>query len=147
METKNPTLVDQHVSSRLRWRREELKLSQQDLADQLGVTFQQVQKYERGANRISAGRLFDLAKVLDTRITYFFDGLDAVSAGARRGAAEEGSNYAGQVDQDAVDLMVAYQNIHDLEARKSILNMVKKQSRPPRPEKTRAKAKPRSSKT
>lgn len=147
METKNPTLVDQHVSSRLRWRREELKLSQQDLADQLGVTFQQIQKYERGANRISAGRLFDLAKALETRIAYFFEGLDVVSAGARRGASEEAHEYAGAVDQDAVDLMVAYQNIDDLGLRKSILAAVRKQSREAKAGKAKPKAKPRSSKT
>lgn len=147
METKNPTLVDQHVSSRLRWRREELKVSQQDLADQLGVTFQQVQKYEKGANRISAGRLYELAKLLDTRIMYFYEGIETLSAAARRGASEEGSDFVGQVEQDAVEMMVAYRNIDDLDARKSILTMVKKQARQPRPEKTRAKAKPRSSKT
>ena len=62
METKNPTLADQHVGRRLRWRREELALSQQELADRLGVTFQQIQKYENGRNRISAGRLFESAK-------------------------------------------------------------------------------------
>ena len=147
METKNPTLIDQHVSSRLRWRREELELSQQDLADQLGVTFQQVQKYEKGANRISAGRLFELAKLLETRITYFYEGLEVVSAGARRGAAEEGSDYTGEVDQDAVDLLVAYQRIQDLDVRKSVLSTVRKHAREAKVLKAKARTKPRSSKS
>ncbi len=146
METKNPTLADQHVGRRLRWRRQELKLSQQELADRLGVTFQQVQKYENGKNRVSAGRLFELARALETRITYFYDGMEAVSAAVRRGAAEEASDFTGLVHNDAVDLMIAFQKIEDPELRKSILAQVKKQARLSKPEKPRGKSKPRPSK-
>ncbi len=147
METKNPTLADQHVGRRLRSRRQELKLSQQDLADRLGVTFQQVQKYERGANRVSAGRLFDLAQALETRIAYFYEGLDLASVNVRRGAAEDAASFSGPIDGDAADLLTAFQKIDDPELRKSILAMVKKQARLSRPAKTtRPKAKPRPSK-
>ncbi|MCF3935449.1 helix-turn-helix domain-containing protein [Acuticoccus sp. M5D2P5] len=66
--------VDSHVGSRVRLRRLELGLSQEKLADQLGITFQQVQKYERGTNRIGASRLHQIALVLQAPITYFFDG-------------------------------------------------------------------------
>ena len=147
METKNPTLADQHVGRRLRWRRQELKLSQQELADRLGVTFQQVQKYENGKNRVSAGRLFELARALETRITYFYEGMESVSAAIRRGAAEDAADFTGQIDSDAVDLVIAFQKIEDPDLRKSILAMVKKQARLFRPEKPRGKGKPRSPKT
>ncbi len=146
METKNPTLADQHVGRRLRWRRQELKLSQQELADRLGVTFQQVQKYENGRNRVSAGRLFELARALETRINYFYDGMESVSAAIRRGAAEDSADFAGAADNDTVDLLIAFQKIDDPELRKSILAMVKKHARTFRPEKPRAKTKPRASK-
>ncbi|MEM9224397.1 MAG: helix-turn-helix domain-containing protein [Pseudomonadota bacterium] len=66
--------VDSHVGSRVRLRRLELGLSQEKLADQLGITFQQVQKYERGTNRIGASRLHQIAIVLQAPITYFFEG-------------------------------------------------------------------------
>ncbi len=66
--------VDGHVGSRVRLRRLELGMSQEKLADQLGITFQQVQKYERGTNRIGASRLHQIAIVLQSPITYFFEG-------------------------------------------------------------------------
>lgn len=137
METKNPTLADQHVGRKLRLRRQELNLSQQELADRLGVTFQQIQKYERGANRVSAGRLFDLAQALETRIMYFYDGFDVVSAAAaRRGVAEDDAEFAGQLDRESVDLLIAFQKIEDPEARKAILASVRKQARKAPPAKT-----------
>jgi transcriptional regulator with XRE-family HTH domain len=71
--------IDNHVGQRLRQRRQELGLSQTAVADQLEVTFQQVQKYERGMNRISASRLHDLCGILNVPVEYFFDGLEAVA--------------------------------------------------------------------
>ena len=68
--------VDTHVGGRVRVRRKFLRLSQDDLARQIGLTFQQVQKYERGTNRISASKLFQISRVLNTPIDYFFDGID-----------------------------------------------------------------------
>ena len=67
--------VDVHVGSRVRLRRQVMKMSQERLADQLGVTFQQVQKYERGSNRVGASRLWKMSQVLDVPIGFFFDGL------------------------------------------------------------------------
>ena len=69
--------VDVHVGTRVRLRRQVLKMSQEKLGDQLGVTFQQVQKYERGSNRIGASRLWKIADVLEVPINFFFDGLSA----------------------------------------------------------------------
>jgi transcriptional regulator with XRE-family HTH domain len=80
--------VDRHVGARVRERRIMLGLTQQQLADLIGVTYQQAHKYERGINRVSAGRLYEIAQVLSVPIGYFFDGLDeegprAVSARER----------------------------------------------------------------
>jgi transcriptional regulator with XRE-family HTH domain len=127
VDSKLPNLIDKHVGRRLRWRRRELKLSQERLAELLGVTFQQVQKYERGANRISAWRLFELARALDTSIDYFYAGADAVTAAIARGMAEEApaQDFAGLIDADAVDLIIAFQSIPDPDLRRSILAMVR----------------------
>ena len=65
--------IDVHVGARIRLRRTLLGLSQEKLGECLGLTFQQVQKYERGANRVGASRLFDLSRVLDVRVGYFFE--------------------------------------------------------------------------
>lgn len=68
--------TDRHVGGKIRERRIMLGLSQQQMADMIGVTYQQAHKYERGINRISAGRLYEIAQVLAVPVTYFFDGLD-----------------------------------------------------------------------
>jgi transcriptional regulator with XRE-family HTH domain len=69
--------IDRHVGARVRERRIMLGFTQQQLADLIGVTYQQAHKYERGINRISAGRLFEIAHVLSVPVNYFFDGLDS----------------------------------------------------------------------
>jgi transcriptional regulator with XRE-family HTH domain len=68
--------IDRYVGARIRERRIMLGLTQQQLADLIGVTYQQAHKYERGINRVSAGRLFEVAQVLSVPVNYFFDGLD-----------------------------------------------------------------------
>ena len=70
-----PNPVDVHVGLQVRLRRKALKISQETLADALGLTFQQVQKYERGTNRISASKLYDIARTLQVSIAWFFEGL------------------------------------------------------------------------
>ena len=69
--------IDRHVGARIRERRIMLGLTQQQLADLIGVTYQQAHKYERGINRVSAGRLYEIAQVLSVPVGYFFDGLDS----------------------------------------------------------------------
>tara|TARA_Y100000052_G_C2910639_1_gene62265 strand:+ start:150 stop:584 length:435 start_codon:yes stop_codon:yes gene_type:complete len=125
-ENKLPNLIDKHVGRRIRWRRRELKLSQERLGEMLGLTFQQVQKYEKGVNRISAGRLFDVAKVLDVTISYFYQGVDEVGDLAALGVAEgDDGDLAGMIDANAIDLVTAYQSIPDPRLRKSLLDAVK----------------------
>jgi len=70
-----PNPVDRHVGLRIRMRRKELGISQERLAESIGLTFQQVQKYERAANRVSASKLWEMARTLNTSIAYFFEGL------------------------------------------------------------------------
>lgn len=74
-------MADRHVGTRIRERRIMLGLSQQQLAVMIGVTYQQAHKYERGLNRISAGRLYDIAQVLNVPISWFFEGMDADATG------------------------------------------------------------------
>jgi transcriptional regulator with XRE-family HTH domain len=74
--TIRATDVDRYVGGRIRERRVMLGLSQQQMADMIGVTYQQAHKYERGINRISAGRLYEIAQVLRVPVSYFFDGID-----------------------------------------------------------------------
>ncbi len=74
---RGPDPIDLHVGTQVRARRVLLGLSQEKLAEGLGITFQQVQKYERGSNRISASRLYNMARLLDVPITYFFEGMDS----------------------------------------------------------------------
>ena len=83
---RQPSVVDKHVGARLRAARLEAGKSQTQVAEALGVTFQQVQKYERGANRISAGTLHELSRLFDTPVQFFFDGLGVTG---RRGNKED----------------------------------------------------------
>jgi transcriptional regulator with XRE-family HTH domain len=128
LDAKNPNRIDKYVGQRMRERRKELKLSQEALAAQLSITFQQIQKYERGANRISAGRLFEMAQALRTTIPYFYEGLEGVSKAMLRGTAEDGGEFGGPLDDEAMDLITAFQSIADPDLRKSILAMVKQQA-------------------
>ena len=77
---RSPNPIDIHVGTRVRLRRQVMKMSQEKLGDQLGVTFQQVQKYERGANRVGASRLWKMSQVMDVPVGFFFDGLGEVGA-------------------------------------------------------------------
>ena len=73
-DSKLPSRIDRLIGQRLRWRRKELRLTQEQLGETLGLTFQQVQKYEKGVNRISAGRLYEISSVLDIPVLYFYEG-------------------------------------------------------------------------
>src|SRR3569623_1841007 len=74
---RGPNPIDRHVGLRIRMRRKELGISQERLAESIGLTFQQVQKYERAANRVSASKLWEMSRALHTNVSYFYDGLGA----------------------------------------------------------------------
>ena len=124
-DNKLPNMIDKHVGRRLRWRRRELNYSQERLGEMLGLTFQQIQKYEKGVNRISAGRLFEIARLLDTSISYFFQGAQDAESAANRMVAEANEKATGLIDSDTVDLVTAFQSIPDPKLRRSILTMVR----------------------
>ena len=83
MKTKQANAIDKHVGSRVRMRRMMLGMSQEKLGDAIDLTFQQVQKYEKGANRIGASRLFHIAQVLQVPPAFFFEGLSGAATAAR----------------------------------------------------------------
>ena len=116
-----PHEVDVHVGSRVRLRRSTLGLSQDQLGSAIGLSIQQVQKYERGANRIGASRLYEMSKILQTPISYFFEEL------GNCGLAEEGdSSYQADpvIKRESLELMRAYHQILDPKQRKKILKLV-----------------------
>ncbi len=121
-----PNPVDVHVGARLRQHRTLLGMTQTDLGDALGLTFQQVQKYERGANRISASRLFDLSRVLDVPLEYFFDDMPrevAASSPARGGGkTKEPPSYEPypMATRETLELVRAYYKIEDADIRKQL---------------------------
>src|SRR5919205_4612142 len=110
MDTPNP--IDVRVGARLRLRRNMLGLSQEKLGQAIGLTFQQVQKYERGANRIGASRLHELSRVLDVPVSFFFDDMDPVRAPAIPGGFAEPPAAAFDADplrkRETLDLIEAY---------------------------------------
>ena len=131
---EGPSPVDVHVGARIKLRRALLGLSQEKLGEALGLTFQQVQKYERGANRVSASRLHDIARVLDVPISFFFD--DLKRAGAADGAPGRGFGFAEQQEafglspdvlerKETIDLVGAYWRIADPAQRRRVLDLVK----------------------
>ncbi len=130
--TGTPHPVDVHVGGRLRIRRTLLGLSQTALGEALGLTFQQVQKYERGANRMGSSRLYDLARVLDVPIQYFFDDIPAAVAASspankKRGRAKKPPSYEPDpmAKRETLELVRAYYKIADPEIRKPLYELAK----------------------
>ena len=122
--------IDAHVGKRLRIRRKILSISQTKLGDAVGLTFQQIQKYERGANRISASRLFEFSEILDVPISYFFDDIpDEIKALAGPKRARSGEFVSTILDPlseaDSVSLVHAYGRIENSSVRKSLFNLAK----------------------
>ncbi len=112
-----PHPIDVHVGSRVRLRRTLLGMSQTQLGERLGLTFQQIQKYEWGRNRISASRLYQLTHILDVPALYFFDGLDE---GAKAWSPDD-----ILLKRETLELVRAYYRIDDPAARKRLFAMTK----------------------
>ncbi len=123
-----PHPIDQHVGNRVRLRRMMLGFSQDKLAQALGLTFQQVQKYERGANRVSASKLFEIARVLGVQISYFFQDLDGEAATAVQGMAESAAEpfeHEQLQRRETAELVRAYYHISNPQVRKRMLDLIK----------------------
>lgn len=125
-ESKLPSDIDRIVGQRVRWRRRELKLTQEKLGELLDLTFQQVQKYEKGVNRISAGRLYEVASVLGVPVTYFYDGAEDHLSHERRLVAEgDETSTAPVISGETLELIAAFQKIENAALRRSILSTVR----------------------
>jgi len=125
MRNRSGNPIDKHVGAQVRMRRLTLGLSQTNLADGVGVTFQQVQKYERGANRISASRLQQIANVLQVEPSFFFDGAPGQTAKADNRKAQA---YAIELlaSKDGLALAKAYTAIKDVKLRRRVVKFAEK---------------------
>lgn len=128
MIKSKPEPVDVHVGSRVRLRRTLLGFSQDKLGKALNLTFQQIQKYERGANRIGSSRLYQLSQILDVPVSFFFDDMPTEVTGKAAGMSESGgqSFEVGQLSRrETLELVRAYYKIQDPVVRKKLFEMVK----------------------
>ena len=131
-DTGKPHPVDVHAGARVRQRRTLLGMTQTDLGNAIGMSFQQVQKYENGKNRISASRLFALVRVLDVSIEYLFEDMPsevaAISpATKRRGKAKKPPSYEPDpmVKRETLELVRAYFEIEDADVRKRVSLLIR----------------------
>jgi transcriptional regulator with XRE-family HTH domain len=127
MTVKSPNPVDRHVGSRVRMRRMLAGLSQEKLGTALGITFQQIQKYEKGTNRIGASRLQQISRALGVPVSYFFeDAPGGVDGADGSGFAESGGNYVSDLlaTSDGLQLTKAFLRIRDAKVRRRLVELV-----------------------
>jgi transcriptional regulator with XRE-family HTH domain len=127
-DEKRPHPIDVHVGGRVRLRRTMIGMSQDKLADALGLTFQQIQKYEKGVNRIGASRVFEISKILNVPIQFFFDDYDMRTGSY--GFAEQGPDDGASMMEllnspEGVQLCKHFASIRDPKVRKRVLELVK----------------------
>ena len=129
-----PNPVDVHVGTRIRQRRSLIGVSQEKLAESVGITFQQIQKYERGSNRVSASRLFQFSKILDVPVSYFFEQFTGEMKSESLPAAEYGfadneqESFVSEgvlYQKETLDLIKVYYSIPDPKLRKDLMRVVK----------------------
>lgn len=129
MAGKKPNPIDTHVGSRVRLRRMLMGLSQERLGQSMGLTFQQVQKYEKGVNRIGASRLFQISKILDVPVQFFFEEApDPTAASTGPGMAEpESETFIIEFlnSREGLELNRAFSKISDAKIRKSVVDLVR----------------------
>jgi transcriptional regulator with XRE-family HTH domain len=129
MAGKKPNPVDQHVGSRVRLRRMLLGMSQERLGESMGLTFQQVQKYEKGVNRIGASRLFQISKILDVPVQFFFEEAPHSGDGAQQRGLAESDSEAFILEflnsREGLELNRAFVKIGDPKVRKSVVDLVR----------------------
>ncbi|NQU55951.1 MAG: helix-turn-helix transcriptional regulator [Rhodospirillales bacterium] len=129
-----PRAVDMHVGARLRLRRTLLGISQEKLGEAVGLTFQQIQKYERGANRVGASRIYEFSRVLDVPVSYFFDDMSDVTKatqGRRIDLNSLSDSDQAKLESDplarreTLELVRAYYKIDDPKIRKRLFELIK----------------------
>jgi transcriptional regulator with XRE-family HTH domain len=123
MTAKAPNAIDRHVGSRVRVQRMQIGMSQEKLGEALGITVQQVQKYEKGVNRIGASRLHKLAGILGVPINYFFDAHDGsgLISGEEKGQPDP-SPFA---DRETIELVMAFGRIRSPDVRRALLDLAR----------------------
>jgi transcriptional regulator with XRE-family HTH domain len=127
MAKKSPNPVDKHVGSRVRMRRMMINLSQEKLGERLGITFQQIQKYEKGTNRIGASRLHQIASVLGVPVEFFYEGVPVAGIAAAGAFAESPSPaYVSDFRASSAGLALtkAFMRVKDAKVRRRIVDLV-----------------------
>lgn len=126
MARRDPNYIDVHVGTRIRMRRQLINMSQERLGELLGITFQQVQKYEKGANRISASRLFYAAKTLGVPINFFYEGLPGLEGeGGLKEGAQPDEFLAALMTAEGIQLAKAFRDANSPQKRKLIANLAR----------------------
>lgn len=128
MANKKSNPIDAHVGSRVRLRRMLVGLSQEKLGERMGLTFQQIQKYEKGVNRIGASRLFQLSQILEVPVQFFFEGAQPAEESGAAGFAEpdtEAFLYEFLSTRDGLELNRAFVKIADPQVRRAIVELVR----------------------
>ncbi len=123
-----PSPVDVHVGGRVRLRRIMLGMTQEKLGNAIGITFQQIQKNERGTNRIGSSRLYQFSQVLDVPVSFFFDDLGPLTTGGAPGMRERATERSEEdqlVKRETLEFVRAYYRITDPRARKAIFELTK----------------------
>lgn len=127
--SRRPNPIDAHVGGRVRLRRMWLGLSQEKLGEKLGLTFQQIQKYEKGVNRIGASRLYDLSRVLGVGVEYFFEEFEddpsEVRAPSKNAQSDEESVSSFLSSREGIDLNRAVARIRDTRVRRSLIELAR----------------------
>lgn len=116
-----PNPIDRHVGLRIRMRRKELSVSQERLAEAVGLTFQQIQKYERAANRVSASKLWELARALNTSVTYFYEGLPEMERAGAPGAGIQDF----LLTPEGLELAASFPRIHHPRLRRKLVELIR----------------------
>jgi transcriptional regulator with XRE-family HTH domain len=125
MASKTPDPIDKYVGSRIRMRRIMLGMSQEKLGDALGLTFQQIQKYEKGTNRVGASRLQQIADVLQVHVSFMFEGAPGGTAGGSMGEAASPAYVSDFLaTSDGLALTKAFTRLKDAKLRRSIVDLV-----------------------
>jgi transcriptional regulator with XRE-family HTH domain len=128
MSTKAPNPVDKYVGSRVRMRRIMLGMSQEKLGDALGLTFQQIQKYEKGTNRVGASRIQQISEILQIPVSFLFEGGPSTTTGAEGGGEGTSPTYVSDflATSEGLALTRAFTRITDAKLRRSIVDLVEK---------------------
>lgn len=124
---KKPNPIDVHVGSRIRLRRNMLGMSQEKLGENLGITFQQIQKYEKGTNRVGASRLQAIASILSVPVSFFFEDAPGREIGDAKGLAEDATTFVVDFlnSTEGIQLNRAFARISQPKVRRKIIDLVK----------------------